>query len=359
MGSEASPRGALRFTYQVPFREVAESCFEPSFSLTEQALWCLYGARTPEFRERASASTQASNVVTALGFGAWALLALAVAAVCSFGEGRMLGSRRASPYWLVAAGSLVLVAISAGLPNPSSGDSAIGVVAGILGAVGVAVLLVAFGVARSHGLISTNAFPALAAGLLAFVAWQIAQAVAWEIVYSPTGTLTKIRISLTVTEALLAIGYALLAQTALRRMGEAPAHFDPRATAPAPAAWHGATGSWLGTPATPPPWQSVSGQVPPAPPGAYPPHAPGWGPPPSGYGPPSSPPPGSMPPLAPMPPPGTVHRSAQAPNPQTWAAAPPAGAPVPGATPPAPPPGCRSPAAFTGPAASTGPADRP
>ncbi len=264
-------------------------------------------------------SSQASNVVTALGFGGWALLALGIAAVRSFGETRSPGQRRASPYWLVAAGSLLLVAISAGLPASSSGDSVPGVVAGILSAVGVAVLVVTFGVARSRQLIVTRSFPVLAAALAAFVVWQVSQAVAAGTLFAPSATLTTARVVGSVTGALGAIAYALLGQASWLRMREAPATFDPRATAPAGAAGHGFPG------AQSPPWMPQSGQVPHAFPGAgapggYPPPPPGHVPPPSGYAQPQDP---------------------RAPAPQAWTAVPPAAPPPPAATrnPAAAPPG--------------------
>lgn len=242
--------------------------------------------------EVSSTSSQAANVTEAIGFGMWAAIAIAVAAVRSVAESKHPGRRKTAGYWLAAAAGLVLVAIAAGLPEPQLLDSTPGIVAGVVGALGIAVIAVTLGVARSRQVIRTGAFSVVAAGLGLLAAWEVGVAVTSPIVFSPSVTLTTARVGLSAPRAIAAVGYVVLAAAAWRRLDEVPAHLALRAPVSGAAA---------------PYW----------PPGTYPPAGPGQAGPgaawPSGHAP-------APPPWPPAPPaPGTTGWAAPAPPARTQA----------------------------------------
>lgn len=173
--------------------------------------------------EVASGSFQAGDVLHALGFGGWAVVLVAVAAVRSIAESKDRQLPRTSGYWLGAAGAVTLMAVAAGLPQPRPFDSAPGVVTGILGALGTAALLAAVAAARSRGLITTAAFPATAWAVAVLAVSSVVIAVSSAVVFAPAATVAAVRVGLSLPYAIAGAAYVVLAGAAWRRLDEIPA----------------------------------------------------------------------------------------------------------------------------------------
>ncbi|MGB9112011.1 MAG: hypothetical protein WCF24_04710 [Acidimicrobiales bacterium] len=169
-----------------------------------------------------TSSFTAADVISAVGIGGWALLALARAARINLAEQRgqvSPGRNSLTPPWLIVAGSLVLLAVSWGLPVVTT-DQGVSIASGILRALGAGGLAIALAVARSSGVLVTRSV-ALAIGGLAFaVATGVAIAVVAAIVFTPSGTLTGLRIGVSLAAAFEALAFIMFGLASWTRVGE-------------------------------------------------------------------------------------------------------------------------------------------
>lgn len=170
-------------------------------------------------------STQNGNVLSAVGIGAWAIVAVAVAAIRSTPDGHGQSRYPIASYWLAAAGGLVLIAVAYGLPSPTIGDATPGIVSQALVALGVAVLGSGLLAARSRGIITSPAFSivGLALPLLCFA--SVASSVGIGIGFSSTATLTDIRVGFALPEAITAVAMLVFATAAMQRLSEVPPNY--------------------------------------------------------------------------------------------------------------------------------------
>jgi hypothetical protein len=159
----------------------------------------------------ASESTNvAANVVSAVGIGVWAVLVLSRAARRSLAEEKSASAGsaplpRQAMLWLVAAGGLLVLAVGYGFTQNVT-NSGVGIAAGALEAVGVAVLLGSLAVARAEGYLHGLAVLGVLAGLAVLFAAFAAIAVVAAVVFGPGVTLTGIGVGVSI-----AIGLQLLA----------------------------------------------------------------------------------------------------------------------------------------------------
>lgn len=219
--------GSVAWSYVLAgrYRDV----WEPASAMGASLLYALGGLLLAA--EVSNSSDAAGRVVTALGIGAWAVVAVVIAAVRSVAESKVPSGQRVSGYWLAAGGALALLAISMGISDPTAFDSTPGIVRAVIGALGFTGFATLLGVARGRHVITTRAFPAVAAGLVVLAVWQVALAVSSAIVFSPTSSVTTVRIGLSVPEGVAVLGMVLLASAAWRRVAEVPQHVGPVASA--------------------------------------------------------------------------------------------------------------------------------
>jgi hypothetical protein len=176
------------------------------------AIGMLVGAlHAPDFSE-------AGNVLTAVGFGAWTAIALLAAGRISLAEQCRTGRRRAG-FWVAASVATLLVAVTTGLPMPTYQDTALAIAEGVLSAVGFSVLVVTLTVAHRRGHITTKWFGALAGGLWA----QVASCIAWAVglgIATGASTLTPIKAGFSIPYFLGAASFLALSLTAFIRSYE-------------------------------------------------------------------------------------------------------------------------------------------
>ncbi|MGH9093204.1 MAG: hypothetical protein ACRDZR_17770, partial [Acidimicrobiales bacterium] len=183
----------------------------------------------------ATSGSTAGDVLTALGFGAWAALLVVVAARTSIAERSPLAPPPgAATAWLVAAGGLVLLAVGSGLPAPGRSDSTTGVVAACLGAVGLAVLVGVLVASRARHLLASRTVATTVAGLSALAAHEVALAVYAAVSFTPTSTLGDVRSTVATAAFVGALAWVVLGLAAWQRIPEVPAW--PLAVPPLPAA---------------------------------------------------------------------------------------------------------------------------
>ena len=191
-------------------------------------------------------SSPSASVTGAMGIGVWALLVLSRAARVSLAEqggtpavagawavppasGQSSG-RGLAELWLAAA--IGLFGLSIGYGFTSAAGTGPAIAAGLLEAVGVAVLAGAVAAARSRGMLSSRPVPAILAGLallaLSFLAFAIVAGLDF-------GTLGALGAGLTVATAVELAGVIALglgAWTQVRALYPAT-----RSGAPSPSAW--------------------------------------------------------------------------------------------------------------------------
>lgn len=146
------------------------------------------------------------NVLTAIGFGVGAALCLVVGARESL-DGRSTGPTD-GPMWVCAGVGLVLVAIGAGLPNPSVNDGGLALATGLL--VGVGALLVTLAVLMAEHTERLSDVPALVAGLLLLAAGFVADGVAGAVVLRAPLSVTSLRVGLSLPQAIMAVASLVL-----------------------------------------------------------------------------------------------------------------------------------------------------
>jgi len=152
-------------------------------------------------------SSPAASVTGAVGIGIWALLVLSRAARTSLTEqGPLHGHNRRAELWLAAAIGLFVLSIGYGFTS-AAGSQGPGIAAGLLQAIGVAVLGGAVAAARSRQLLNSRPVPVVLAGLalltLSFLAAAIVAGLA-------LGTLTALATGLTVVTAVELAAYVAL-----------------------------------------------------------------------------------------------------------------------------------------------------
>jgi hypothetical protein len=177
-------------------------------------------------------SSPAGPVTGAVGIGIWALLVLSRAARVSLAEqgpahgaasgaqaavpGSQGGRGRQADLWLAAAIGLFVLAIGYGLTSAGVSRGA-GIAAGLLGAVGVAVLAGSVAAARSRGLLRSRPVPSALTGLALLTVSFLAAAIVAGLAF---GTLTALGAGLAVVTAVELAGVAALGLAAWTRVRE-------------------------------------------------------------------------------------------------------------------------------------------
>jgi hypothetical protein len=168
-------------------------------------------------------SSAAAPVTGAVGIGIWALLVLSRAARVSLAEqgpahvqGNQGGRGDQAELWLAAAVGLFVLAIGYGFSSAASSRGP-GIAAGLLEAVGIAVLAGTVAVARSRGLLHSHPVPAVLAGLALLAVSFLAAAVVAGLAFS---TLTALGAGLTVVTAVELAGIVALGVAAWTRVRE-------------------------------------------------------------------------------------------------------------------------------------------
>ena len=168
----------------------------------------------------ANGSSQAAPVTVAVGIGVWALLVLSRAARVSLAEqgpgpaaaqaarSALPGkSGRAADLWLAAAVGLFVLAIGYGL-TAAAGRQGPGIAAGLLQAIGIALLAGAVAAARSRrGRLDSRPVSVVLAGLALLAVSFLAAAVVAGLAF---GTLAALAVGLTVVTAFGLAGFAAL-----------------------------------------------------------------------------------------------------------------------------------------------------
>jgi hypothetical protein len=169
-------------------------------------------------------SSPAAAVTSAVGIGVWAQLVLSRAARLSLTEqgpaqGAAVpgnGVRRQADLWLAAASGLFALAIGYGFTSASASQGP-GIAAGLLQAVGVAVLAGSVATARSRQMLSSRPVPVVLTGLtllaVSFLAYAIVAGLAF-------GTLTALGAGLTVVAAVELAAVVALGLAAWTRVRE-------------------------------------------------------------------------------------------------------------------------------------------
>jgi hypothetical protein len=172
-------------------------------------------------------SSTAGPVTGAVGIGIWALLVLSRAARASLAEqgpsraagavvpGTHGGPGHQADLWLAAAVGLFVLAIGWGFTSAASEGA--GIAAGILQAVGIAVLAGSMAAARSRGLLRTHPVPGVITGLIILAVSFLAAAIVAGLTLS---TLTALGAGLTVVTAIELAGVVVLGLAAWTRVRE-------------------------------------------------------------------------------------------------------------------------------------------
>jgi len=171
-------------------------------------------------------ASAASNIVAAVGIGVWFLLVLLRAARCSLAEQRAAGETTSRPgearLWLAAATGLFILAVGWGF-NPGIDERGIAIAAGVLIAVGIAVLFGALVAARLGPFLTSRAVPVMLVGLFAAAAGFAAYAVVAGLVFGPDvvfGNFTGLRVGLSIVQAIILVAVALLGVSAWMQIQE-------------------------------------------------------------------------------------------------------------------------------------------
>lgn len=173
-------------------------------------------------------STPAAPVTGAVGIGIWALLVLSRAARASLTEqGPAHGARTAVPasrggrvrqadLWLAAAIGLFVLAIGYGF-TAASASWGPGIAAGLLQAVGVAVLAGSVAAARTRGLLRSRPVPGVLTGLALLAVSFFAAAIVAGLAF---GTLAALGAGLAVVTAVELAGVTVLGVAAWTQVRE-------------------------------------------------------------------------------------------------------------------------------------------
>jgi hypothetical protein len=167
-----------------------------------------------------SPSQPAADVIAAVGIGLWALIALVRAASYNLAEQQSPGSATPLvPLWLIAAGALVLLAVGSGF-HVGPTNRGRGIAAGILEALGVALLAQVLISARSKGMMQSRPVSLVITGLLVLAVGFIGGAIVSGLVFTPQGTVKGLRIGVSIVNTILFVGVVILGLAAWARVGE-------------------------------------------------------------------------------------------------------------------------------------------
>jgi hypothetical protein len=174
-------------------------------------------------------SSAAAAVTSAVGIGIWALLVLTRAARASLAEqGHPNGAARTvvpplhgdrgrqADLWLAAALGLFVLAIGYGFTS-AGGSRGPGIAAGLLQAVGVALVAGAVASARSRGMLRSRPVPGALSGLVLLAVSFLAAAIVAGLAF---GTLTALGAGLAAVTAIELAGVAALGVAAWTRVRE-------------------------------------------------------------------------------------------------------------------------------------------
>ncbi|HEY7260634.1 MAG TPA: hypothetical protein VH589_04015 [Trebonia sp.] len=161
-------------------------------------------------------SSPAGAVTGAVGIGIWALLVLSRAARASLAEQGAAHGGHLADLWLLAAIGLFVLAIGWGFTS-ASGSRGPGIAAGLLQAVGVAVLAGSLAAARSRGHLSARPVLAVLAGLALLAISFLAAAIVAGLSFS---SLTALGAALTIVTAVELAGIVALGLAAWTRVRE-------------------------------------------------------------------------------------------------------------------------------------------
>lgn len=166
---------------------------------------------------------EAAKIVTAVGVGIWAILAVVVAGRIAIDAERERAARSdLASTWGIAAAALLIVAVSFGLPTGSVQDKGPLIADNVVGAIGFVFLAVAIGFGRAHRLLTRSGL--VVGGLLTVAAGSAATAIVAGIVVHPGLNLAAFRIGFSLATAISAVGMIPLAAAAWRRLQELAAH---------------------------------------------------------------------------------------------------------------------------------------
>jgi hypothetical protein len=179
--------------------------------------------------EPVSNAADAGNVIVALGLGGWAVLLFVVAGLYSIAKHRSVPRLQPqAALWLGAAGGVLVLAISVGLPDRGSNQGPLGTVPGFLGALGFAGLAITLTVARSQGKLNAASLPLAIGGLWVAALASLASGVAAATMFSST-SLMPLRVGLSLPSFVGVVGYVALGLAACRQLQAL--QLPPRATA--------------------------------------------------------------------------------------------------------------------------------
>lgn len=164
-------------------------------------------------------NSRAAWIVAATGLGGWMLLALANAARRSFQE-QTAPVGRQSDLWLAAAVGLLALAVATALPSPSRTGNTLAIAQNAVFALAWIVLALSVDLGRQRRHLGGRAGATLVAGLVVLAAGSVAGAVAWGFVFTSSATLTTLRIGLSLTNFVHALGWTVVAFAALQRLVE-------------------------------------------------------------------------------------------------------------------------------------------
>ncbi len=169
-------------------------------------------------------SSSASSVVGAVGVSVWALLVLSRAARRSLAEQEAANEGTATlprqgMLWLLAASGLFVLAIGSGF-TPDFISKGIGITAGVVEAVGVAILFGALAGAWAQGSLPSRAAPVMLAGLASLAVAFAAAAAVSAVVFGPNATLAGLRAGVSIAVATEMIAVAVLGLAAWARVRE-------------------------------------------------------------------------------------------------------------------------------------------
>ena len=203
-----------------------------------------------------TSSTQGANIVAAVGVGGWAALVLSRAARRSLTEQQegATASTRQAGIWLAASVGLFVFAIGSGLVQ-SPNNQGVSIASAVIEAVGFGVFAGALVVARNEGLLGGPAMIPVLGGLGTLVVAFIVEAIVAGLVYGPSGTITGLRIGVSLGLVFEMLGVAALGYGAWLRTSE-------MTIAGVPTLWNSAPT----TASTPEPSGSDATVVPPGPP---------------------------------------------------------------------------------------------
>ena len=171
-------------------------------------------------------SSPAAPVTGAVGIGIWALLVLSRAARASLAEqgpaqgaptavpGSQGGRGRQADLWLAAAIGLFILAIGYGFTS-AAGSRGPDIAAGLLEAIGIAVLAGSVAVARSRELLRSRSVLGALTGLALLAVWFLAAAIVAGLAF---GTLTALGAGLAAVTAVELAGVAALGLAAWTRV---------------------------------------------------------------------------------------------------------------------------------------------